>query len=106
MICLNSLPGVAVSFSFFFLLLTISTLLGDLMSAASSFLLMSAPGTDASVVLRGGGCGVSNSPIEGTGLHKRSFPVVLELEFDRLSCFGALGVGSASFCICKNCKIS
>jgi hypothetical protein len=49
--------------------------------------------------------GVSNPPIEGTGLHKRSFPVVLVLGFDRLSCFGTLGVGSASFCIHKNCKI-
>lgn len=92
------------------------TSLDDLLSAASSFSLVSEPGggavsfaspsvpggSPASVegVVRG-----ADSPSEGTGALKRCFSVVLVRGFDRSLCFGAVGSGNASFCIRKDCKI-
>ena len=42
---------------------------------------------------------------EGTGDSKRVYPVVLIQGSDRTICFGSVGVGSASFCIRKDCKV-
>ena len=42
---------------------------------------------------------------EGTGDSKRVYPVVLVQGSDRTVCFGSVGVGSASFCIRKDCKV-
>lgn len=68
-------------------------------SPVASPLLGGAPARVEGVVLG------DDSLFEGTGSSKRCYSVVLVRGFDRSLCFGVVGVGTASFCIRKNCKI-
>lgn len=94
-----------------------SSSLDELLSAASSFSLVSAPSGSGDVAFASSGI-LDSSPLsvggvlgsvgflpEGTGAPTRCFPVVLIRPVDPSLCFGVVGSGSASFCVRKNCKI-
>ena len=81
--------------------LSLSATSGSSVSFASPVAATTSPASMEGVKVSEGGHGDT----EGTGDSKRVYSVVLVPAGDRSVCFGFIGVGNASFCIRRDCKI-